>query len=423
MVPIRRELHILNLLFVILVMAEYKFFMLIPSTSVIYKYNVGETQLLKDILCILILFVGLNYIRNFLNSLIYVKWLFCLGIVYALSMTMQGMLYGNYSAALRMLSNLLYMPLAYVVCILILKINDSASFFLKTLIFSNVIFSTLVLIQSVIYNKSSKLFLTIFWVDNVPYMRNGRIRITEAAAIILLMFIISYCMLFISRELWKINFANCILSLITLLYSSQTRQLTLIAYVVMILVIIYKLMQYAQRSIAGFIFFIFFIIVAIACFLIFILFNSFNSVDIFSLVGISKTEKSYVARYGAVHFFIHQLHWLYGTIVEFHHGQGIAGLYYTADIGVLGNMADYGILSGIVYVLMIVDGLIRSLFIDKRGSILLVSMIIMLMMQMGSMSVNYNTYMPLAIVFSLIDFYIYKKNQVANQSVFDDIFW
>lgn len=410
MVPLKRELHVLNLLFIILVMAEYKFFMLIPSTSVIYKYNVGETQLLKDILCILILFVGLSYIRKFFNSLIYVKWLLCLGVVYALSMTIQGLLYGNYMAAMRILSNLLYMPLAYIVCILILKINDSASFFLKSLIFSNIIFSTLVLIQAITYNKLGKLFLTIYWVDDGVYMRNGRIRITEAAVLILLMFIISYSMLFTSRKLWYVNFVNCVISLITLLYVSQTRQLTLIAYVVMLLVIVYKLIRYSQKSIAGFIFFMIFIIIVVAYFSIFFL---FNNIDIFSIIGISKTEKSYVARYGAVHFFVHQLHWLYGTIVEFHHGQGIAGLYYTADIGVLGNMADYGILSGIIYVFMIVDGLIRSIF-TKKNSIFLVSMIIMLMMQMGSLSVNNNTYMPVAIIFSLIDFYIYKKNHVIN---------
>ena len=410
MVPLKRELHVLNLLFIILVMAEYKFFMLIPSTSVIYKYNVGETQLLKDILCILIIFVGLSYIRKFFNSLIYVKWLLCLGVVYALSMTIQGLLYGNYMAAMRILSNLLYMPLAYIVCILILKINDSASFFLKSLIFSNIIFSTLVLIQAITYNKLGRLFLTIYWVDDGVYMRNGRIRITEAAVLILLMFIVSYSMLFTSRKLWYVNFVNCVISLITLLYVSQTRQLTLIAYVVMLLVIVYKLIQYSQKSVAGFIFFMIFILIVVAYFSIFIL---FNNLDIFSIIGISKTEKSYVARYGAVHFFIHQLHWLYGTIVEFHHGQGIAGLYYTADIGVLGNMADYGILSGIIYVFMIVDGLIRSIF-TKKNSIFLVSMIIMLMMQMGSLSVNNNTYMPVAIIFSLIDFYIYKKNHVIN---------
>ena len=410
MVPVKRELHVLNLLFIILVMAEYKFFMLIPSTSVIYKYNVGETQLLKDILCILILFVGLSYIRKFFNSLIYVKWLFCLGVVYALSMTIQGLLYGNYMAAMIILSNLLYMPLAYMVCILILKINDSASFFLKSLIFSNIIFSTLVLIQAITYNKLGRLFLTIYWVDDGVYMRNGRIRITEAAVLILLMFIISYSMLFTSRKLWYVNFVNCVISLITLLYVSQTRQLTLIAYVVMLLVIVYKLIRYSQKSIAGFIFFMIFIIIVVAYFSIFVL---FNNIDIFSIIGISKTEKSYVARYGAVHFFVHQLHWLYGTIVEFHHGQGIAGLYYTADIGVLGNMADYGILSGIIYVFMVVDGLIRSIF-TKKNSIFLVSMVIMLMMQMGSLSVNNNTYMPVAIIFSLIDFYIYKKNHVIN---------
>lgn len=410
MVPLKRELHVLNLLFIILVMAEYKFFMLIPSTSVIYKYNVGETQLLKDILCILIIFVGLSYIRKFFNSLIYVKWLLCLGVVYALSMTIQGLLYGNYMAAMRILSNLLYMPLAYIVCILILKINDSASFFLKSLIFSNIIFSTLILIQAITYNKLGRLFLTIYWVDDGVYMRNGRIRITEAAVLILLMFIVSYSMLFTSRKLWYVNFVNCVISLITLLYVSQTRQLTLIAYVVMLLVIVYKLIQYSQKSVAGFIFFMIFILIVVAYFSIFIL---FNNLDIFSIIGISKTEKSYVARYGAVHFFIHQLHWLYGTIVEFHHGQGIAGLYYTADIGVLGNMADYGILSGIIYVFMIVDGLIRSIF-TKKNSIFLVSMIIMLMMQMGSLSVNNNTYMPVAIIFSLIDFYIYKKNHVIN---------
>ncbi|AWV72453.1 hypothetical protein C0W45_02450 [Latilactobacillus curvatus] len=384
-----REMSVMKLLFILLLLSQYGFFMLIPSAKItrglVYSPWIGLIIVLimlslisytkiKDFGVLIVLFLAINVI-SFIWIIVQYK----------------GVDSTAYTALGYAISSLLYFP--------IMKFKEKNDvYYLIALV--NLIAVIIILLQVVFYNKTGQLIIQSIDVQKLE-IRHG-LRITYYDFIIMISFFTSITRLFGKHKyLYRIN---SILSLIYIIYVSQTRYWEVLMIAFFAVVGVSAVIADSKRKKIHLIYI--FIAPVVILGLVITARSLFSSLIAPLLDGSYKGNGSYFARMGEIDFYtdVIKLHPFFGTgnltskntsplWFTLHGPQGI---FYTQDIGLYGDIARLGLGILVIFILTL-----KKLLSKKFLNITNLGLIIMIVGSIGSISIFTNGFL-VGLIFALL---------------------
>lgn len=203
--------------------------------------------------------------------------------------------------------------------------------------------------QSVTYSVTGTLFLNVF--ENI---RNNSLRI-DLIGIPNIMFLYNFCQVFYNKENKSklFNIVQLLLGLYCIVFIQQTR-----AYYIVFICSILAIIVFYRRMTVVRLFFI------LSC-LIFISYYAINSGFLDSFGPNSEDYGSTVARLGAYSYFWNSFlhnplfgHGIIASVDLLSISTGPYGIYFYADVGFVGALAQYGVFILLLYVLPILYGIV-----------------------------------------------------------------
>ncbi|MGM0258450.1 hypothetical protein [Enterococcus sp. AZ102] len=359
------KLKISRVLVSIFLIVQYNFFLLFKNNYI--DEGISNFSMIITFILFALFFTNIFFEKKYTYKLV----IFLMLVTIILSTSRSIYLYPldlttmlkNY---VQWISVLIYFPLA-------IYIYNDKSFFLKILLIFNIIFIIIISYQVVVYNASGNLFVNKdYFIDPLTKLeklnfRNGNLRITSSYMMITISLLISFVELIKKSRVNKyFNYINIILSLLYLNFVVQTRALT---FLLIISILIYLIIiDIGFHSLSGYLF------RALAILLIIgtlaytksynLLFDTYNE-----LSDVNNQVSTY-ARLGAYSYFkdIIFSNPIFGNgifvgdigSIAYYRSRGPAGIFYYDDLGIIGNMAQYGIFSLITTISYIYLGFVKE---------------------------------------------------------------
>lgn len=231
-----------------------------------------------------------------------------------------------------------------------------SEYFFKVLTKFNIVFSAIFLVSAIVFN-----FFNISLIPQVnQIIKNGSIRYTDIVSICSISAILSIMIIFTNQYPKKIHIINILISLAYIYYAAITRVMFVVLVTTIIFVFIIKRKKITLKK----------LIIYYVLFLILLLLLYFSrAFDFVSdlvnpvLNGSWIDDGSYFARFGAIEYYIDSF--IKNPILGFGvyvGGSGSIsrmnmlsskGIYYFNDVGLIGSLAQYGILFFFLYLFLL----------------------------------------------------------------------
>lgn len=389
----RREISVMKILFIILLINQYGFFMLIPNAKITRGLAFIPWISLVIVLIMLCLTPSSNdkdksdgfgkLVIAFLSiNIISFIWI----VLWYKTIDMTAFTALGYASL-----SLVYFPL--------IKMKEKHDLY-RLMVTINIIAVTIILVQVFFYNKTGQLIINSVDVQKLG-MRHG-LRITYYDFMIMITLLISMTRL--SEKNSGLYRLNCILSVVYIVYVSQTRYWEVLVLALLIVIAVLPIISDLSQRKINIIYILIAPVVIIATFLV--ARKLFVSLIAPLLDGSYKGNGSYFARLGEIDFFtdIIKSHPLFGTgnltatstsdLWYILHGP--QGIYYTQDIGLYGDIARLGLGILLLFVL-ILKKIFNKIYLNRINA----GLIIVVLGSIGSISIFTNGLM-LGLIFSLM---------------------
>lgn len=249
------------------------------------------------------------------------------------------------------------LPVLYLCVIHFCDSKRRLSYFLLLIEIGSLIICLLLLFQSYAFMAGGKSFLHIYFLESGIWhaFRNDSIRIVENDVMYLLSFCIGVALVRFSEKkgMKYLSIANCIIISIYEFFVSQTRMFMLAILMVVLASVFFdsgsiRKKQFIHR---GLLILIVMVVVVAGW-------------DVIAgRLSFSSSETSIVMRLGGYYFYI------ITGILNLPFGIGfnkVSSIYYTADIGIVGLFAKYGIITTICYLYIIIKSVKDSRGINDK---------------------------------------------------------
>lgn len=357
-----------RILLLIILLVDFDLFLLMPSTSIWVAINSNTKRYLEMVLCVGLFFWLYPYAKSTMKRDIRIKGF----ILYALSVicfiSLLSMILYNESIIDVFTVNYYYLIMLLFFPIVRFFDNDNGvEKIANTIIVLSLLYCTVCNIQELIYLHSGKLILPGLYEDNYSF-RDGGLRLTSNC-------LNQFAFIFICSKLWtskhkekKYLWFCALYEVFTQLYSYHTRTSQIIY--VFILCFSYFISKRSNKLLR--------LLIIISVSAIAIQFFDIGAfVETFSINSVKGTGLSTLNRIGAVTFFLKRfIHnpligngFIRESNIEFlsilHGGSTSYGIstYYYSDVGMVGLLAETGLLGLSLYLIMIVFMIKKAFYI------------------------------------------------------------
>jgi hypothetical protein len=340
-----------------LLLMEYRFFYILPLPQAIAKTNTYHNKLMELIwIFLFVLFVVKYRLQNYK----YRNIVFAFLIIVTIDVVYTIVTYRN-----EPIQNILVPYIAYLTILLYFPLSEYFSTklnrFSSMLAGMNIIACLIVTAQAFIYNKTGRLFLSIYEFERSEKIavRDGEIRITYISTIVSIAMVFAICNLVILKRKIILNGISLLLGYIYFYYVAQTRMYVFL-FALLLLFAFYFENDNKKKARA--------LIVLLVTLVIVAGFFAFNVPEaIASLIrplqdGSYQTNGSYYARLDAYVYYWDSIlaHPLFGlgvmnadkTSPNYYVIHGTRGVAYYSDIGLFGSVAEFGIPILILFIYM-----------------------------------------------------------------------
>lgn len=356
------KLNITRFFIILFLLAQYNFFLLIKFSRI--EDGASIFSILITVILSILLFYNEHIKFQFYNIAVLISLVLMIIFsiirsiyLFPLDVTLILKLY------IQWFGILIYFPLS-------VYIYRDKEFFLKLFLIINLLFIAIISYQVFSYSKTSNLFLDKqYFFDALTRteklnFRNDTLRITSASILVTVSLLISATEFFKKNNQY-FNLLNIICSFFYIYYVVQTRALTFLILIALIIYLFIK--DYQNHSLKGY--FIRLIIFLGIVFII-VITKSYNLIlDTYNDVSDVNNQISSYARLGAVEYYKTVIinNPLFGNGIyigdigtaSYYLARGAQGLFYYDDVGLIGNMAQFGFMSVVVLIIYSYTNIIK----------------------------------------------------------------